>query len=99
MSRIYAVGERVKVLNVHPPGHRRTPYYVRGKEGVIERDCGVFHNPEELGHGFDGEPRKRLYRVRFRQKEVWGSYQGSDADTVDVDIYEHWLVPAKGKAS
>ena len=89
-------GDRVSVLRVHPPGHRRTPYYVRGKQGVIERACGEFRNPEELGHGFDGLPRKRLYRVRFRQHDIWPAYQGSAADTIDVDIYEHWLttVPA-----
>lgn len=99
MSTGFGVGERVRVLRVNPPGHRRTPYYVRGKEGVIERVCGEFHNPEELGHGFSGEPKKRLYRVRFSQTELWDTYQGNAADTVDVDIYEHWLSPVKGKAS
>lgn len=84
-------GDRVVIARVNPPGHRRTPFYVRGKVGVIERDCGDFLNPEELGYGFSGQPRRRLYRVRFRQHEVWPTYRGSADDTVDVDIYEHWL--------
>lgn len=96
MSGPFSPGDRVRVAAANPPGHRRTPYYVRGKIGVIERICGAFRNPEELGYGFDGEPRRQLYRVRFRQVEVWPSYEGSDEDTVDVDIYEHWLSPAQG---
>lgn len=93
MSGPYAPGDRVRVIRTHPPGHRRTPYYIRGKAGVIERVCGAHPNPEELAYGFDGLPAKNLYRVRFLQKEVWPDYRGSASDTVDVDIYEHWLLP------
>ncbi len=84
-------GDRVAIARVNPPGHRRTPFYVRGKIGVIERACGEFLNPEELGYGFTGQPRRRLYRVRFRQHDIWPAYRGSTGDTIDVDIYEHWL--------
>ena len=87
------VGDSVLVTRVHPPGHRRTPFYVRGKIGVIERSCGEHLNPEELGYGWSGAPRKRLYRVRFRQNDIWPDYRGSPHDTIDVDIYEHWLKP------
>ncbi len=90
----FDVGDRVRVALVHPPGHRRTPFYVRGKAGVIERVCGAHLNPEELGYGFSGEPRRRLYRVRFRQRDVWPGYRGGSDDTIDVDIYEHWLTSA-----
>ena len=84
----------MRVIDSHPPGHRRTPYYIRGKVGEIERICGEFPNPEELAYGFDGLPKKTLYRVRFRQKDVWSDYSGPTEDTVDVDIYEHWLLPS-----
>jgi nitrile hydratase len=87
----FAPGDVVRVASVNPPGHRRTPFYIRGKQGVIERVCGEFSNPEELGYGFDGLPKKRLYRVRFRQKDLWANYDGAAGDTVDVDVYEHWL--------
>lgn len=90
----FAPGDRVRVAEVNPPGHRRTPFYVRGKVGVIERACGEFLNPEELGYGFSGTPRRQLYRVRFRQHDIWPAYQGHPDDTIDVDIYEHWLSPA-----
>ena len=44
--------------------------------------------------GLTGCQKKTLYRVRFRQKDVWENYSGAETDTVDVDIYEHWLLPA-----
>ena len=99
MTRVFDKGDAVRVARINPPGHRRTPYYIRGKRGVIERACGEFANPEELGYGFDGLPKKRLYRVRFRQADVWDNYQGSGEDTVDVDIYEHWLTPDAGQST
>ena len=42
----------------------------------------------------DGLPAQPLYRVRFRQKEVWPDYQGPENDTVDIEIYQHWLEKA-----
>ncbi len=87
-------GDAVAVARVNPPGHRRTPFYVRGKVGVIERFCGEHPNPEELGYGWNGEPRRALYRVRFAQRDIWPDYDGAPHDTLDVDIYEHWLTPA-----
>ena len=93
-ERRYNVGDYVRVKSAHPPGHRRTPAYIRGKKGRIERVCGRFPNPEELAYGFDGEPRHVLYRVQFNQCEVWKRYDGSDGDLIELEIYEHWLEPA-----
>lgn len=90
----YNVGDRVQVRRSYPPGHRRTPDYIKGKTGVIERICGAFPNPEELAYGFDGEPRKVLYRVRFAQGAVWPDYQGSARDLLEMEVFEHWLEPA-----
>ena len=87
------MGDRIAIKRTFPPGHRRTPFYIRGKQGVIERICGAFANPEELAYGFDGEPKKVLYRVRFLQKHVWPDYNGPQHDTIDMEIFEHWLEP------
>ena len=87
-------GDRVKVLKAFPQGHVRTPYYIRGHVGEVERVCGAFPNPEELAYGRSGEPRVPLYRVRFQQKEVWPDYRGADSDLLEVELYEHWLDPA-----
>jgi nitrile hydratase subunit beta len=93
-ERRYNVGDRVRVKTSHPPGHRRTPAYIRGKSGVIERVCGRFHNPEELAYGFDGEPKRVLYRVRFQQQHVWPRYEGAAHDLIELEIFEHWLEQA-----
>ena len=87
-------GDHVAVRVVYPLGHVRTPYYIRGKSGIVERLCGVFGNPEELAYGRTGVPRQPLYRVRFQQRDIWPGYAGQLADTVDVDIYQHWLESA-----
>ena len=97
MKPRFKVGDSVAVRAAYPLGHVRTPYYVRGKRGTIERICGEFANPEELAFGRDGLPARPLYRVRFSQREVWNDYAGPQKDTVDIEIFEHWLEPATAR--
>ena len=85
-------GDRVKVKFEDRPGHIRTPWYVRGKTGWIERVYGEFLNPESLAFGRDGLPKKALYLVAFNQKDLWDT--ANKSDKLLVDIYEHWLDPA-----
>ena len=75
------------------PGHIRTPFYVRGKSGWVERVYGEFPNPELLAYGRDGLPKRTLYLVGFYQKEIWDQYRAGAQDKLCVDIYEHWLEP------
>ena len=86
-------GDRVQVRWADVPGHLRTPWYIRGRTGVIERLCGAYPNPEELAYARSGLPSRPLYRVRFMQAAVWPDYAGTAADTLDVEIYQHWLEP------
>jgi len=86
-------GDRVVVRFEDRPGHLRTPWYIRGKTGWVERVYGDFLNPESLAFGGDGLPKKTLYLVAFDQSDVWKNSQGPK-DKVLVDIYEHWLDPA-----
>jgi Nitrile hydratase beta subunit, C-terminal len=91
MSDAFRVGQPVRVRAAFPPGHVRTPHYLRGRRGVVESIAGRFANPEELAYGRDGRPARALYRVRFRQTELWPDYAGPAIDSAVVDIYEHWL--------
>jgi hypothetical protein len=84
-------GDLVTVRARYPIGHVRTPFYVRGKRGVIERVCGVFPNPEELAYGRPGLPAQPLYRIRFLHRDVWPDYTGEPFDVLEVEIYQHWL--------
>ena len=90
----FSPGDRVVVRRAFPPGHIRTPFYIRGRAGVIERLCGAFPNPEELSFFRPGLPAQPLYRVRFRQDELWPEYAGPERDHIEVEIYQHWLEPA-----
>jgi nitrile hydratase len=90
----FGPGDRVRVLKSEPPGHVRTPWYCRGHVGVVERICGAFANPEELAYRRSGLPATTLYRVRFRARDLWAGYGDNPADTVDIELYEHWLIAA-----
>jgi nitrile hydratase len=73
-----------------PPGHVRTPAYLRGKIGTIERSLGAYPNPECLAYGLPA-PKQNLFRVRFTMAEVWGDTAETPSDTLDAEIYDHWL--------
>lgn len=88
-------GDSVCVLAEDRPGHIRTPYYIRGKTGWIEKVHGEFLNPESLAYGRDGMPKRPLYLVGFRQGDIWRENKTSSQDKVYVDIFEHWLEPAR----
>lgn len=90
MAQSFQPGERVCVREDFPVGHIRTPVYIRGKAGTVLRAFGEFSNPELLAYCLEGPP-KTLYQVRFRQADVWPDYAGAPADTIDIDLFEHWL--------
>ena len=85
-------GERVQVRAHFPPGHVRAPYYTRGQTGEVVQITGPFPNAEERAYGRPGATEP-LYRVRFRQHDLWPDYTGCADDTLVADIYEHWLEP------
>ena len=87
----FNIGDPVVVREIYPEGHIRTPYYIRGKRGVVADSMGQFPNPEVAALGGDSVELVSLYRVRFRQQDAWPIYEGTAADTLDVEIYEHWL--------
>lgn len=94
MSTPLPLGARVRVRRAYPPGHTRAPYFTRGKVGVVADTAGVHRNPEELAYGIYDGPGLKVYRVCFRQSDLWDGYQGSPLDSLYVDIYENWLEPA-----
>jgi nitrile hydratase beta subunit len=86
---MFAVGETVRMKDIHPVTHTRLPQYVRGHLGTIELNhgCHVFPDSNSLGQGEDPQ---WLYTVRFDGPELWGK----DADptlSVSVDAWESYL--------
>jgi len=91
-------GDPVRVDERMVLGHCRTPWYLRGRTGVIANVQGAFHDPEKLAYHKPGLPRQVLYKVRFRQADLWTGYPGRSQDQLEADIYEHWLIGADGEA-
>ena len=90
----FAPNDPVRVKTWNLPGHIRTPHYLRGKEGIIERALGPFKNPEQLAYGVAEAQTKMLVRVRYTMADVWGDTVENPSDTLDAEIYDHWLEPA-----
>jgi hypothetical protein len=87
----YRPGQRVRVAARLHEGHHRTPGYVKGKIGSVERVHASFKNPETRAYGADGLPEQSLYLVGFVQRDVWPDYGGRGDDRIYVDVFEHWL--------
>ncbi|HEX2525340.1 MAG TPA: SH3-like domain-containing protein [Geminicoccus sp.] len=87
-------GDHVRVLHLDPPGHHRTPSFVRGREGIVEALAGRMPDAEMMAYGRRGVDQP-VWRVRFRQAELWPDYEGEAGDAVIVDLYEHWLEPLR----
>lgn len=94
----FAPGDKVRVDDRGAVGHCRTPWYLRGRTGVVGEVLGRFRDPERLAYHKPGLPALVLYKVRFAQRELWPGYRGGAKDTLEADLYEPWLIPAKPAA-
>jgi len=92
---MYRVGEPVTVAARAHDGHHRTPSYIKGKTGRIERVHATFRNPETRAYGEDGLPEMPLYLVGFARSELWADALAGGEYRVYVDVFEHWLEEAK----
>jgi nitrile hydratase beta subunit len=88
----FAVGDRIRVRNLHRPGHTRCPRYVRGKRGVVVRVDGAFPLPDVAAHS-DRACKERTYGVRFEARELWGA-EGGVGEVIHVDLWESYLESA-----
>ena len=88
----FGIGDSVVIRAVVVDHHHRTPWFIKGRSGIVRAISGPFFNPESRAHGGDGLPKRLLYQVEFRQSEVWGhSYLEDGRDLILVDVYEQWL--------
>lgn len=85
----FAVGERVRVRNLHPAGHTRLPGYTRNRVGTVEIVRGCFVYPDTNAHA-QGEQPQWCYCVRFDAGELWGE-AGDPTVTVSFDAFEPYL--------
>ena len=87
----FAPGDTVRVADREHEGHHRTPSYLMGRRGTVERVHACFRNPETRAYGKDGLPEVPLYLVSFAQRDVRSDDHGQARDRIYVDLFEHWL--------
>ena len=90
----FGAGQHVTVRALGKTGHVRIPAYIRRRRGVVVQYCGAFLNPEELAIGVTSGPVVDLYRVEFRQSDLWPDGGHAPDDRLVIEIYEHWLEAA-----
>ena len=66
-----------------------------GQIGIIERVLREFLIPEDDAFGRPDGRRVTLYRVRLEPSLLWSDHRGPAGDSVELEIYEHWLEPAE----
>ena len=96
MTRFLA-GDQVRIRADQTMFHSRVPEYARGQAGVVERVLPDFVIPEDDAWGrlWHGGRRSTLYRVQLPQADTWADYRGPATDTLELEIFETWLEPAK----
>lgn len=85
----FKAGDHVRTRNLNPLGHTRLPRYARGRQGVIDRDYGVFVFPDANALG-RGPKAQHLYSVRFTARELWGP-EASATDAIYIDLWDDYL--------
>jgi nitrile hydratase len=89
----FALGQRVRALNLNPQGHTRLPRYVRGHVGTVVLHHGSHVLPDQhvnkMLPPFDGTA-EHLYTVVFDGTELWGP-QAEAGHQVSVDAWESYL--------
>jgi nitrile hydratase subunit beta len=84
----FAVGDRVRVADLHPAGHTRLPRYVRGRTGTVTaRQPGAVF-PDTAAH-FVGENPQHCYAVEFDSRELWGP--DAESFRLSIDLFEPYL--------
>jgi nitrile hydratase subunit beta len=86
----FAVGDRVRVADLHRTGHTKLPRYVRRRTGTVTalQPSQVF--PDTAAH-FVGENPQHCYTVDFDSRELWGP--DAEPFRLSIDLFEPYLEP------
>ena len=95
VAPLFQRGDRVHVKVASTPGHTRSPRYVRGRTGVIDRDHGVFVFADANANASapDKDPQ-HVYAVRFEATELCGP--DAQGGAVYVDLWDRHLESVSG---
>jgi nitrile hydratase len=86
----FDVGDRVRVRNLHHPGHTRLTAYVRGRAGVVNKvNAESWILPDTRAHNAGDNPQA-VYNVTFTAQELWGN-AAEPGTKINVDLSETYL--------
>jgi hypothetical protein len=95
--RKFQIGDRVTVKNETTLFHTRIQAYTRGKTGIVAAYRPSWVIPEDEAWGRAEGRTEPFYVIRFNQRDLWPEYRFVN-DTLETEIYERWLMPAKEDA-
>ena len=87
-------GQRVRVGDREHEGHHRTPDYLKGKSGTVERVMRRFATPRRAPTAPTGFPSSRSTSSASRSATCGPTTAATGDDRLYVDIFEHWLQEA-----
>ncbi len=90
----FEIGDRVTVREATSLFHTRTQAFTRGRTGIVVEHRPEWVIPEDEAWGREDGRLEPFYVVRFRQRDLWRGYTGFDADTLETEVSERWLVSA-----
>ena len=85
---VFAPGEAVRTLDMHPVGPSKLPGYLRRRRGTItaRRHGHVLPDTHAV---FEGEHAQHVYTVGFASTELWGP--DAEPFTLHADLFESYL--------
>lgn len=89
----FSIGDRVMIRTEVPGGTNRTPFFIRGKKGIVVFAHGPAGNPRDLSQGGTGEPKLPLYGVSFHMAHLYDDDPQVVHDRVIVDVWDDWMEP------
>ena len=96
VKRKFQIGETVRVKDRTTLFHTRTQKYTRKRVGTVVDYRPEWVIPEdEAWDRLETGRKEPFYVIRFKQNELWPDYTGFDQDTLETEVSESWLEPAK----
>ena len=89
----FSLGQKVEIDSRFESRHHRVPAYAKGANGVITEICNLAPIPEQIAMIQNPPERVPVYRVKLEQQQLWSDYQGLHSDSLEIEIYQHWLKP------
>ena len=89
----FKIGDQVQIAARFESRHHRVPAYVKGQYGIVKQILSPQGKPELLASQRNTDEQVPVYRVNLKQTELWSNYKGTSQDSLEIEIYEHWLEP------